>query len=82
MGTAAFSVLRLPFIFRGSCQVLPMSDEAVVEFVEVKNGKEREEKVGCFWVRGQGLGTKSGCVGPERRRMWENLKNYDERSSS
>lgn len=33
VGTAAFSVLRLPFIFRGSCQVLPMSDEAVVELL-------------------------------------------------
>lgn len=55
-----------PFLFFGeSCQVLPMSDEAMGGDVErVKEGKDEQEKVGCpfqvMGARGPGLGTKMG----------------------
>ena len=52
-GLPAFSVLRLPFIFRGSCQVLPMSDETGGGVVEGKRREDEQEKGGlAFQVMG------------------------------
>lgn len=64
MGTAGFSVQRLPFYFFGeSCQVLPMSDEARVEMLRVKKGRGAGKRWAAFpsdGCGGQGLGTKMG----------------------